>query len=66
MGIGFVLGALVGVFFGVILTAFIIMTIIRKSNEWGDLNGTEPSMTSFNVLRSSDNVKKSKSLRDLI
>lgn len=66
MGIGFVLGALVGLFFGVILTAFIIMTIIRKSNEWGDLNGTEPSMTSFNVLRSADNVKKSKSLRDLI
>lgn len=64
--IGFIIGALIGAVLGGLLTAFIVMSVIKKSNDWGDLDGTEPSMTSFNVIKSDDKVGKNKRLKNLI
>ena len=64
--IGFIIGAVIGAVLGGVLTAFIVMSIVRKSNDWGDLDGTEPSMTSFKVIKSDDKVGKNKRLQDLI
>lgn len=66
MSIGFVIGAVCGAIFGLLITGLIVMSLIRKSNDWGDLGNTEPSMTSFNVVESNDKVRWRDTLEELM
>lgn len=62
MSISFIIGAIIGAVIGMLITGLIIMTIIRKSNDWGDLGKEEPSMTSFTVVETNDKVRRKDSL----
>ena len=66
MSIAFIIGAIFGVIFGLLLTGLIIMSTIKKSNDWGDLGSTEPSLTSFKIIVSDNKVRRSKKLSDIM
>lgn len=57
MNVLFVIGAIAGVVFGVALTMFIMISLIKKSNDWGDYDDMQNTMKSFGMIRKADNVK---------
>lgn len=59
MGFWFVIGILIGIVFAVSITMLIMISIIKRSNDWGDNNGLEATMVSFEMLEQSNKVKKS-------
>ncbi len=61
---GFILGALLGVAFAVVLSLLLVATLVKKSNDWGDIEGVTPSMSGFVVLDEKDKIKKSLSLEE--
>lgn len=60
----FIIGVLIGITLAVSITMLIMVTIVKKSNDWGDSNGLSNTIDSFAILNSADNVKESFSVYD--
>lgn len=58
MGIMYVLGFFAGLALAVSITLLIMVTVVKKSNDWGDYDAGNQAVDSFEVLRSANNVKK--------
>lgn len=57
MSVFFAIGAIAGVVLGVALTMLIMISLIKKSNDWGDYDDMQNTMKSFEMIRKADNVK---------
>lgn len=56
---GFILGFLAGAALGVGITMFIMVSIIKKTNDWGDYDGAADTVESFTMIKEADKVKES-------
>lgn len=54
----FVIGILVGIVLAVAITMFIMISVIKKTNDWGDYDALEQSMVNFEMLESDNHVKR--------
>lgn len=62
MNFFFILGIIAGVILAVSITLLIMISIVKKSNDWGDYDGGAETVVTFEVLNKADKVKKSFSI----
>lgn len=64
MNFFFILGVIAGIILAVSLTLLIMVSIVKKTNDWGDYDGAAETVQTFEVLNKADNVKKGFSIFD--
>lgn len=58
MGVMFFIGLIAGIVLAVAITMFIMVSIVKKSNDWGDYDSAEDTMTEFVMINKADKVKE--------
>lgn len=58
MAVYFGIGAIAGIILGIAITMFIVISIIKKTNDWGDYDGMNDTMKNFTLIKKADNVKQ--------
>lgn len=58
MGVMFFIGLIAGIVLAVAITMFIMVSIVKKSNDWGDYDSAEDTMTEFAMINKADKVKE--------
>lgn len=58
MAVYFGIGAIAGIILGIAITMFIVISIIKKANDWGDYDGMNDTMKNFTLIKKADNVKQ--------
>lgn len=64
MGFFFICGIIAGCVFAAAVTMFIVVSVIKKSNDWGDYDSARETMVEFEMLSKANNVKESFSVYD--
>lgn len=59
-----VLGFLAGAVFAIAITMFIVVSLIKSSNDWGDYNDLKSTVEQFDIINKANNVKESFSVEE--
>lgn len=66
MGFMFLVGVIAGIVLAVGITMFIMVSVVKKTNDWGDFDGGEGTITDFTMIKKADKVKESFSVHEKI
>lgn len=58
MSVMFFIGLIAGIVLAVAITMFVMVSVIKKSNDWGDYDSAEDAMTEFVMINKADKVKE--------